>query len=318
MRAIAPAVTAFALLAAASTLARADEKAECSASYAETQSLRRAGKLAGARERVVVCMRDACAPFIRSDCAKWFAESEAAQPTVVLDVKDARGNDASAVRVTLDGHPWIDGLDGKARPLDPGSHTLRFEMPGARPVEQTLEAREGDKGRRVSVRFVAAAEDFTVARDRPSRSPAPWILGGVGATSPRSIAGRRGSASSSSALKSTFDALLSWFDVRFAGRRRRGLDDPHPRPRDDDRARRRRRGGRWRGGLARRAAERDVAVRCDVPHTMDRRLGPRRRAARELLTCGPSPWLRRRGPRSRWLRSAPASSSRRARSPCPT
>ncbi|HEY4121779.1 MAG TPA: hypothetical protein VGM56_28125 [Byssovorax sp.] len=179
MRALAVLVSALAV-AATSTPARADDKAECSSAYAETQSLRRAGKLVDAHARVVLCMRDACAAFIRSDCVKWFGEIEAAQPTVVLDVKDARGNDASGVRVTLDGRPWIDGLDGKARALDPGPHTLRFEMAGARAVEQTLEAREGDKGRRVGVTFGAVDGEFTVARDRPSRSPAPWILGGVG------------------------------------------------------------------------------------------------------------------------------------------
>src|SRR3954470_24878187 len=78
-----------AVLVSSGGLARADDKQACIASYDQTQKLRKGGKLGAAREQALVCLKDACAEFIRADCARWFAEIEASQPTVVFEVRDA-------------------------------------------------------------------------------------------------------------------------------------------------------------------------------------------------------------------------------------
>jgi hypothetical protein len=178
------------LLAAAPGAARAaDEKQACSAAYDQVQVLREARKLAAAREQAAVCLRDVCAAFIRTDCAKWFGEIEASQPTVVFEVRDAAGKETNAVRVDLDGKPWVAALDGKSRPIDPGQHTLHYVAEGGGVLDDTVQIREGEKNRKLYASFQKAAPVAPVLPvvapapgrgEAPSRSSAPWIIGGIG------------------------------------------------------------------------------------------------------------------------------------------
>src|SRR5437868_2424806 len=84
-------ITLSLCLALLSVSAQATEEQECSAAYDKLQVLRREGKFLAAREQVAICMRDACAAFIRADASKWFAELQARQPSVLLDVQDEAG-----------------------------------------------------------------------------------------------------------------------------------------------------------------------------------------------------------------------------------
>ena len=185
LQALACALAAATFSAAASA---DDTKQACSKAYDDAQLLRSQGKLKDARVQAAACARDACAAFIRSDCGKWVDELATAQPTVVVRARDARGHDASAVKVTHDGAAGVEQLDGRAQPLDPGSHTLRFELAGELPVVQTIVVREGEKDRAIDVTFGAAAPAAgpvaAAAPAQPDAAPsgsiAPWILGGAG------------------------------------------------------------------------------------------------------------------------------------------
>lgn len=200
-----PAAIALALsVAAAPSMARADDKQVCSTAYVQTQTLRREGKLRAAREQALTCMRDVCTDFIRTDCATWFGEIEASQPTVVFDVRDAAGQETSAVRVLLDGEPWLEKLDGSARAIDPGQHVIHLEIEGAPGLNQTVQIREGEKNRKLSATFQKVEAPETAPETAPKAAPkaaptasgavaqggerappetpsiAPWIVGGVG------------------------------------------------------------------------------------------------------------------------------------------
>jgi hypothetical protein len=76
-------------------------------------------------------------------------EVDAAIPSVVLRAKDARGEDAVEVKVLCDGAEFATQLDGKARPLNPGAHTFRFELEGIAPFERKVVVAEGEKNRLV-------------------------------------------------------------------------------------------------------------------------------------------------------------------------
>jgi hypothetical protein len=89
--------------------------------------------------------------MVRSDCTKRLDELEAAQPTVVFEVKDASGADVVAVKVTVDGTPVSRAQDGTPVPLDPGQHVVTFEASGFPSVTRTLILVEGVKGRREHV-----------------------------------------------------------------------------------------------------------------------------------------------------------------------
>jgi hypothetical protein len=188
-------MTTFAtlVLAGVANRAWADDKTECSASYDQTQSLRHDGKLQAARQQAVSCAREACAEFIRTDCAKWLGEIDSSQPTVVFEVHDAQAHDVRSVQVSLDGKPWLDKVDGGAKAIDPGQHKLHYVIDGQPPIDDTVEIREGEKNRKLTASFQdPRASDRQMLPEKttppetpppdaaPSRSIGPWVVGGIG------------------------------------------------------------------------------------------------------------------------------------------
>jgi hypothetical protein len=165
------AVCAIALLAAGP--ARADDaKAACSRAYDETQSEWHAGKFAAARKSAASCTDVACPDFVRRDCGKWLEQIEAAQPSLVLHARRA-GHDVAEVQVDLDGLRWLERLDGRAAPIDPGQHVVRFTS-GAVTVERSYLVAEGEKNRLIEVDLVDPI------RPGPRPTNGPWIVGGIG------------------------------------------------------------------------------------------------------------------------------------------
>jgi hypothetical protein len=126
-------------------------KAQCIDANTQSQSLRRSGNFSGARAELKICIDSRCPKIVRNDCAQRLDELERAQPTVVFDAKDPAGVDLSAVKVTVDGHPWAERLDGTALPIDAGEHSFTFEVPGQPPVSRRLVLEEGEKARREHV-----------------------------------------------------------------------------------------------------------------------------------------------------------------------
>jgi hypothetical protein len=156
-------------------VACADEVDACISAAEQSQELRRDAHLRAAREKLVLCARDACPRAIQKDCKRWLGEVEAAMPTVVIHAVDAAGGDIVGARALVDG-VYLDGaLAGRAVALDPGEHTLRVEA-GERFVEQPIVIREGERDRLLPLRFPDAA----AARARPVPAGV-WVLGGVGA-----------------------------------------------------------------------------------------------------------------------------------------
>ncbi len=152
-------IIALAVLASVAHVgaARADDKQTCSAAYEQAQSLRKEGKLSAAREQSLTCSREVCPEFIRVDCASWMTEIEKSQPSLVLQVRDGAGQDVTEAIVRLDEQLWTNTIDGKARVVDPGRHTIRVEVAGQLAVEATVVANEGEKNKPVVVTIGAAS-----------------------------------------------------------------------------------------------------------------------------------------------------------------
>lgn len=167
-RAISGAVTFAVLLA--SVPAFADVSA-CLTAAEHAQSLRRAGSLRDARSELIACSASSCPRAVRIDCTRWLSEVESAQPSVVVEVRDARGADLLDVSVAVDGVLQRRSLDGMAIPVDPGTRTLRFEAPGRDSVQQTLVVREGDKNRAVSIVMKRHGEESGAAPKPPVTAP---------------------------------------------------------------------------------------------------------------------------------------------------
>jgi hypothetical protein len=195
--ALVPCVAMVAAVVAITPRAHADEKSQCVRAFEDAQQLRLDGKLRQARDRLKVCSNERCPAMLRQDCTQWTSEVLAALPTVVLGARDARGRDVASARVLVDGMVVADPLDGRPVVVDPGSHTFRFEAPGAAPVEQLVVVRSGEKNREITVAMAllpaAAATSAPPsapssgpssgdALAAPSRgvSPLAWVFGGVG------------------------------------------------------------------------------------------------------------------------------------------
>jgi hypothetical protein len=140
---------AAALLSLPSLALAAPTPRECAAASEDALSLKKQEKLSATKDRLLVCADPACPAEVRDECARRMSEVTAAIPSVVFDVKDAAGNDVSAVRVTMDGALLLDHVGAAAVSIDPGEHTFRFEAAGQPPVEKKVVVREGEKNRHI-------------------------------------------------------------------------------------------------------------------------------------------------------------------------
>jgi len=162
-------VCAALVLATAASPALADAKA-CSESFEKAQYLKKDGKLTSAREQALVCAREGCPGFMRDECTKMVGEIDAAQPSVIFAVRDAKGADLADVRVEVDGAAFAERLNGSAMPLDPGEHTLRFQHAGDAPLEQHVIIRITEKNRVISAQFPATAQTSSTTTTEQSSS----------------------------------------------------------------------------------------------------------------------------------------------------
>jgi hypothetical protein len=118
----------------------------CASAYEDAQVQRNGGHLKAAKEQLKICVQDQCPDFVRTDCATWLSEVNAALPTVTFAAVDSAGADLIDVKVSVDGVVVVESLDGRAVEVDPGQHSLVFEYQGQR-VEQKLLVRQGEKNR---------------------------------------------------------------------------------------------------------------------------------------------------------------------------
>jgi hypothetical protein len=161
--------------------ATADEREQCASAADQAQQLRDDGKYRRAREQLLVCARDVCPGPIKKDCLDWLTQLDGLAPTVVFTAKEGK-NDLIDVKVTMDGVPLTERLDGKPIPVDLGEHTFKFEH-GGKFEEQKVVIGAGQKGRNISVVF------GTSAPPPPPPPPGGDTGGGGGSIVPALVVG---------------------------------------------------------------------------------------------------------------------------------
>jgi hypothetical protein len=174
------ALAALLVLATASPVL-ADAKV-CTDSFEKAQYLKKDGKLAGAREQALICAREGCPGFMRDECNKMLGEIDAAQPSVIFAVRDAKGGDLADVHVDADGVSFAERTSGSAMPIDPGEHVIRFTHAGDPPLELRLVIRITEKNRVISVQFPAAPVSRSEPEQKGTRGPLwpGFVLAGAG------------------------------------------------------------------------------------------------------------------------------------------
>jgi hypothetical protein len=156
--------------------AESPSKLECVAANEAGQVLVHSGRALEAERKLATCMAASCPVPVRQDCAQRLLEVGRAIPTLVFDWQDSAGHGVRPTRVTMDGQPLPDALEGKPLRLDPGEHRFAFEADGMSGVEKTITLREGEKGRRETVVFAAAPSGAPAAAGRATddaREPSP-------------------------------------------------------------------------------------------------------------------------------------------------
>jgi hypothetical protein len=165
-------------MAASTTPAAAADPSvsECLTASNSSVQLRRDHKLRAARAQLLVCISAACPAEVREECGRRLAPLASAIPRTVFEVKDAAGRELSTVKITMDGEPLIDHLDGMAVAVDPGNHELTFSAAGQPSITQTILFHEGEQDRRVSV-VLGAAAPTAPGPPLASNAPAPEPTG---------------------------------------------------------------------------------------------------------------------------------------------
>jgi hypothetical protein len=161
----------------------------CFDSYEASQRLRQSVRLLAAREQLLVCTQEACPAFVRHDCTQWLAETDASTPTVVLTARGPDGGPAEAVSSWMDGVPLAKEIDGRAIPVDPGPHAMRYAL-GGLALDERVVIPEGAKNYELVADFTKVARPVPVPppprRETPAATAsgsglptATWVLGGV-------------------------------------------------------------------------------------------------------------------------------------------
>jgi hypothetical protein len=178
------AAVGLALLSIASPALAAPTAHECAAASEDALTLQKQEKLLAAKDRFLVCTDVACPAEIREECGHRLSEVTDATPSVVFDVKDASGNDVSAVRVMMDGALLLDHVGPSAIAIDPGEHIFHFD--GADPaqsLEKNFVVRDGEKNRHLAIVLGGGAAVAAPAHEQSKlggQKMAALVTGGVG------------------------------------------------------------------------------------------------------------------------------------------
>jgi hypothetical protein len=181
-----PSFVVSALLA--TTSARAADKTACLDAASTAQRLRAEHMLVEARDQLRVCAAAACPAVVQSDCAEWLEEVEKALPSVVVTATTRRGADRVDVKVTVDGKPFLDRLDGRAIAMNAGPHVFHFEAADGARADLQVVIREGQQSQSVATVLDEpsgrpATEPFPRPRVESGSTPwrmLAWAFGGAG------------------------------------------------------------------------------------------------------------------------------------------
>ena len=158
-------VTALAV-STPSRSARADDEtlSKCIVESNQGVDLRKQGRLLEARKALALCAAPSCGAEVSDACQKGIADINGILPSVVFVPRNGAGEDVAGVKLSVDGMPYAERLDGSAVVIDPGEHEFRFEVAGQQPVSKRFVLRDGEVNRR---------EEILIGPPAPAPRPAP-------------------------------------------------------------------------------------------------------------------------------------------------
>jgi hypothetical protein len=158
------------VLTATGALADGPVGMSCGDAYTNAQTMRNARKLVQARDALRICAQPTCKDFIVKDCVDWLDQVQQSLPSVVPVATDPQGNSLFNVKVTVDGAPFLEKIEGRSVEIDPGPHTFAFEASDGTKTEKQVLVTEGEHDKRIAVTLGAPA---------PSSGAAPGPTAGA-------------------------------------------------------------------------------------------------------------------------------------------
>ncbi len=162
------------------------DAAQCVGFHTDGQKQSKAGDLKSALASFTSCASEECPGVVSSECHELRESVEKRMPTVVFSVTSAEGDDLSHYQVWLDGEVFLEQIDGRARPMNPGTRKVTFVSEEGEHYELDILFREGEKGRRVNYQLEPPELDLDQTQDTAPKKepgfavhPLTWAGGGV-------------------------------------------------------------------------------------------------------------------------------------------
>ena len=125
----------------------------CAAAYKNGQEKVQSGHLVEASQLFTRCSDQACGAPLWQECTTKNTQLYSALPSVVPVVTDDSGDPRIDVQVKMDGQLIATRLDGRAVPVDPGTHEFSFINESGVFASETVTIAKGEHNRPIAVSY---------------------------------------------------------------------------------------------------------------------------------------------------------------------
>jgi hypothetical protein len=139
----------------------------CQVAYENGQQKEQVGHLVEASQLFAQCAEESCGTTLWQDCIVRGTRISTALPSVVPLVIDETGAARTDVQVKMDGQLIASQINGRAIPIDPGTHEFSFSTSAGVFASQKLTVAKGERNQALAVSYPSGAK----ARLAPTASP---------------------------------------------------------------------------------------------------------------------------------------------------
>ncbi len=128
----------------------------CQIAYQTGQQREQSGRLVEASELFAQCAEESCGATLWQNCVVQGTRLSSTVPSVVPLVTDDKGDPRIDVQVKMDGRVITSQLNGRAIPVDPGTHEFSFSTPAGVFASKKLTFAKGERNRTLAVSLPSA------------------------------------------------------------------------------------------------------------------------------------------------------------------
>lgn len=139
-------------------------------------------ELLATREALRICASLSCPHQVRDECARRIELVQQNIPSVFCEVRDETGRLRHDALVTVDGQPPAAAAQEPIE-LEPGTHTLTVQAPGALPMTEHVTVKVREKNQRVRFLLQSSNRARPPAGGLAPQKVAALVAGGVGVAS---------------------------------------------------------------------------------------------------------------------------------------